>query len=74
MCYPKDTKWWLDQWRQIAVIICDNKSGFFETEKYKIVALPVAVYGAPFGLVLKTHGDKDVRWTLGLTRLDHVSN
>ncbi|XP_048353798.1 uncharacterized protein LOC125433337 [Sphaerodactylus townsendi] len=72
---------WL-KWRQTTGILCDSKMPEkLKAKIYTTVVRPVALYGAECWPATKKHKQalntiemKMLRWTLGLTLLDHVPN
>jgi hypothetical protein len=70
------------KWRQVTGVLCDRKMPtHLKAKIYKTVVRPVALYGtecwpatAKHEQALHTMEMRMLRWTLGLTRLDHVMN
>uniref|UniRef100_W5MA04 ribonuclease H n=1 Tax=Lepisosteus oculatus TaxID=7918 RepID=W5MA04_LEPOC len=70
------------KWRQVTGVLCDKKIPLrLKSKVYRSVVRPVALYGTECWPTTKKHEQalhmmemKMLRWTLGLTRLDHVMN
>ena len=72
---------WL-KWREVTGILCDRKMPLYLKSKiYRTVVRPVALYGAECWPATKVHERtlhamemRMLRWSLGVTRLDHIMN
>ncbi|XP_056112726.1 uncharacterized protein LOC130089448 [Rhinichthys klamathensis goyatoka] len=70
------------KWRQVTGVLCDRRMpSHLKAKVYKTVLRPVALYGAECWPATTKHEQalhtmemRMLRWTLGLTRLDHVMN
>ena len=72
---------WL-KWRQVTGVLCDRRiPTYLKSKIYRTVVRPVALYGAECWPVIKKHEQilstmemRMLRWSLGLTRWNHVKN
>lgn len=70
------------KWRQVTGVLCDRRMPtHLKAKVYKTVVHPVPLYGAECWPATTKHEQalhtmemRMLRWTLGLTRLDHVTN
>jgi hypothetical protein len=70
------------KWRQVTGVLCDKKIPLrLKSKIYRTVVRPVALYGTECWPTTKKHEQalhamemRMLRWSLGLTRLDHVMN
>ena len=70
------------KWRQVTGILCDRKMPLHLKSKiYRTVVRPVALYGSECWPTTRTHEQmlhtmemRMLRWSLGVTKLDHVTN
>uniref|UniRef100_W5NMT3 ribonuclease H n=1 Tax=Lepisosteus oculatus TaxID=7918 RepID=W5NMT3_LEPOC len=70
------------KWRQVIGVLCDKKIPFhLKSKVYRSVVRPVDLHGTECWPTTKKHERalhtmemKMLRWTLGLTRLEHVMN
>jgi len=72
---------WL-KWRQVTGVLCDRRMPIrLEAKIYRSVVRPVALFGCECWPAAASHERmlhamkmRMLRWSLGLTRLDHVTN